>query len=281
MKNKTLFFMLIFSLFINCQVISQEKMETDNMNSWNKSVAKINNNGKEIYGISYVPNIDKKYPVVIFSHGFNGTSKDFSMYSQYLAERGIGSYSFDFCGGSINSKSSLKTTEMTIFTEKEDLAKVIEEVKTWENVDKENIFLFGGSQGGLVTALVAEEYEKEIKGMLLLFPAFCIAEDWTKKFPRFESIPEEVNLWGVNLGKEFFQTIYKYDVYKNIGKFEKSVLIFHGDKDNVVHLKYSEKAIKSYKNAKLEVFANEGHGFKSEANKKVAKMIKEFVESKL
>ena len=111
------------------------------MYSLNKSIVKINHHGKEIYGVSYVPNIDKKYPIVIFSHGFNGTNRDFSMYGQYLAERGIGSYSFDFCGGSVYSKSSLKTTEMTIFSEKEDLSAVIDAVKTWEKVDKENVFL--------------------------------------------------------------------------------------------------------------------------------------------
>jgi len=117
--------------------------------------------------------------------------------------------------------------------------------------------------------------------MLLLFPAFCIAEDWTKKFLTIKSIPEKVDLWGVSLGKDFFQTIYGYNVYENIGRFAKDVLIFHGDKDNIVSLKYSEKALKLYKNANLEVFQGEGHGFTNEANKKVVKMIQEFVEGKL
>lgn len=277
MKKIILLFLLVINLFASNEGIGTEK--GNKMNLLTKKIAKINRYGREIHGVAYLPEIEKDYPIVIFSHGFNGTNRDFAMYGQYLAERGIGVYAFDFCGGSVNSKSSLKTNEMTIFTEKEDLSAVIEEIRTWEKVDKNNIFLFGGSQGGLVTALVAEKYEKEIKGMLLLFPAFCIAEDWTKRFPNYEDIPEKVDLWGVTLGREFFQTIYKYDVYKNIGKYSKNILIFHGDKDEIVSLDYSKRALDLYSNAKLEVFKGEGHGFSNAGNKKVVEMVEEFVNA--
>ena len=279
MKKIILLFLLAINLFASANSIGVEKGEGDKMNPLNKKIIKISHNRREIYGVAYLPEIEKEYPIVIFSHGFNGTNRDFAMYGQYLAERGIGAYAFDFCGGSVSSKSTLKTNEMTIFTEKEDLSAVIEEVRTWEKVDKNNVFLFGGSQGGLVTALVAEEYEKETTGILLLFPAFCIAEDWTKRFPNYENIPEKVDLWGVTLGREFFQTIHKYDVYKNIGKYSKNVLIFHGDKDEIVSLDYSKKARDLYSNVKLEVFTGEGHGFSNTGNKKVVQMVEEFVKT--
>lgn len=279
MKKIILVLVIFMNLFFYSQGIDMKKGEVNKMNSINKSVVKINHHNREVYGVAYLPNVEENYPIVIFSHGFNGTNRDFTMYGQYLAERGVGVYAFDFCGGSVNSKSSLKTNEMTIFTEKEDLSAVIEEVRTWEKVDKDKVFLFGGSQGGLVTALVAEEYEAKIKGILLLFPAFCIAEDWTKRFPNYEDIPENVDLWGVTLGREFFQTIHKYDVYKNIGKYSKNVLIFHGDKDEIVSLNYSKKALDLYPNAKLEVFKGEGHGFSNTGNKKVVQMIEEFVRT--
>jgi len=63
----------------------------------------------------------KKCPIVIFSHVFNETNADFAMNSEYLGGNGVGAYCLDFYGGSVNSKSDLKTTEMSIFTEKEDL----------------------------------------------------------------------------------------------------------------------------------------------------------------
>ena len=244
-----------------------------------KKVVKIKHHNREIYGVSYLPGNKDKYPVVIFSHGFNGTNSDFAMNSEYLAVNGIGAYCFDFCGGSINSKSDLKTSEMSLFTEKEDLCAVIDTIKNWDNVDSDNIFLFGGSQGGLVTALVADEYADQIKGILLLFPALCIADDWNKKFPTLGSIPDAHDLWGVTLGRVFFETIHGYDVFKNIGKFNKNVLIFHGDQDEVVALEYGKKASKLYKNAKIEVFQGEGHGFSEVGNKKVAEMTYEFVKT--
>lgn len=244
-----------------------------------KKVVKINHHNREIYGVSYLPTNKDKYPVVIFSHGFNGTNADFVMNSESLAANGIGAYCFDFCGGSVNSKSDLKTSEMTLFTEKEDLCAVIDAIKNWENVDSDNIFLFGASQGGLVTALVADECADQIKGILLLFPALCIADDWNRNFPTLESIPDEHDLWGVTLGRVFFETIHGYDVFKNIGKFNKNVLIFHGDQDEIVALEYGKRAAKLYKNAEIEVFQGEGHGFSEAGNKKVAEMTYEFVKT--
>lgn len=249
------------------------------MKNCTKNVVKIQHHGREIYGISYMPGSGKKCPVVIFSHGFNGTNTDFAMHSEYLAAKGVGAYCFDFCGGSVNSKSDLKTTEMSIFTEKEDLCAVIDTIKNWENVDRDNIFLFGGSQGGLVTALAADEYAEEIKGILLLYPAFCIADDWNVRFPTLTSIPDIHELWGVKLGRVFFESIHGYNVFEHIGKFHKNVLIFHGDQDKIVGLEYGERASKLYPHARIEVFSGEGHGFSTIGNKRVVEMTYEFVEA--
>ena len=249
------------------------------MNKCIKNVVKINHHGREIYGVSYMPDKKEKCPVVIFSHGYNGTNADFSMHSEYLTERGIGAYCFDFCGGSVHSKSDLNTNEMSIFTEKEDLCAVIDTISDWDNVDRDNIFLFGGSQGGLVTALVAEDYAEMIKGMLLLFPAFGIPDDWNSKFPTLDSIPENLELWGMTLGKSFFTSIHRYNVFEQIGKFDKDVLIFHGDRDDVVALDYGKRASKVYPHARIEVFPGEGHGFSEAGNKKVAEMTYEFVKA--
>ncbi len=228
-----------------------------------------------------MPNSKEKCPIVIFSHGFNGTNIEFAMNSEYLTKNGVGAFCFDFCGGSVNSKSDLKTNEMSIFTEKEDLCAVVENIKNWENVDPDNIFLFGGSQGGLVSALVADEYVEEIKGLLLLFPALCIADDWNKRFPTLESTPDTLELWGVLLGRIYFASIHDYNVFDHIGKFNKNVLIFHGDQDEIVALEYGNRAEKLYPHARIEVFPGEGHGFSEAGNKRVAEMTYEFVKTNI
>ena len=248
------------------------------MNKCIKNVVKINHHGREVYGVSYMPENKQKCPVVIFSHGFNGSNNDFAMNSEYLAANGVGAYCFDFCGGSVNSKSELKTSEMTIFTEKEDLCAVVDTIRNWDNVDSDNIFLFGASQGGLVTALTADEYEEKIKGVLLLFPALCIADDWNEKFPTLEGVPDVQEFWGVTLGRVFVESIHGYDVFEHIGKFHKNVLIFHGDKDPIVPTEYGERASKLYPHARFEVFHGEGHGFSEAGNKKVDEMTYEFLK---
>ncbi|GAA4062848.1 alpha/beta hydrolase family protein [Amphibacillus indicireducens] len=249
------------------------------MIEWTKNNLRIEHNGREVFAVSYLPKIKDKFPIVIFSHGYNGSHKDFLLNSEYLARKGIGAVSFDFCGGSVNSKSDLKTTDMTIFTEYEDLSAVIDAVKGWDNVDANNIFLFGGSQGGLISALVADERIDEIKGLLLLFPALCIPDDWNKKFPTLDRLPDTIDFWGVTLGRSFVESIHGYQVFDHIGKYHKNVLIFHGDQDEVVPLDYGVRAAQHYPRAEIEVFDGEGHGFSESNNQKVHDLTYAFVKA--
>ncbi len=236
----------------------------------------IRHNNRNISGRLYLPQKDK-FPMVILSHGFNGHGDDFSEYAETLAENEIGACTFDFCGGSLRSKSDWTTTEMTVFTEKEDLSAVIDTVKNQYGID--NIFLFGASMGGLVSALCSEEYSDEIKGLILLYPAFCVADNWNEYFPDVDDIPEIHRVWEVPLCKCFFETLHGFDVFEQIGNYSKNVLIMHGDKDNIVPLEYSDRANKIYKNSKLQVFSGEGHGFSANGDRRVAEMLVDFIKA--
>lgn len=151
--------------------------------------------------------------------------------------------------------------EMSLFTEKEDLVAVLESVKKWDRVDKNNIFVLGMSQGGAVSALAADEHAEDIRGLVLVFPAFCIPDDWNKWFPTRESIPDRYEFWEVTLGRPYIEAVHGYDIYEHIGKYDREVLIFHGDKDEVVPIRYGLRAAELYPNAKIEVYEGEGHGF--------------------
>jgi len=166
---------------------------------------------------------------------------------------------------------------MTIFTEKQDLISIIDEVLTWDCVDNDNIFLFGGSMGGLVSALTAEERQQDIKGLILLYPALCIADNWNKTYKNTEDIPEVTEFWGMQLGHQFFETLRYFKVFDVIGGFDKNVLLMHGTKDEIVPIDYSLQAVEHYHNAKLESFANEGHGFTDEGNRRMEAMTLFFI----
>lgn len=69
----------------------------------------IRNSGRRISATLYLPETEKS-PIVIFSHGFNGSGDDFKKQAEILAKNGIAALTFDFCGGSLSSKAICKPT---------------------------------------------------------------------------------------------------------------------------------------------------------------------------
>lgn len=242
-----------------------------------KNIA-IRHHNRNISGRLYLPQ-KSKCPMVILSHGFNGCGNDFSEYGKVLAQNGIGACVFDFCGGSLRSKSDLSTTEMTVFTEKEDLLAVIDFIE--KQSATQSIFLFGASMGGLVSALCANDYADKIQGMILLYPALCVADNWNEQFPDIKDIPDVHNVWEVPIGKAFFETLHNFNVFEHIDKFKKDVLIIHGDEDKIVPLEYSQKANGIYKDSKLKIFQGEGHGFSDIANRQTIRLLIEFINKEI
>ena len=55
---------------------------------------------------------------------------------------------------------------MTIFTEKEDLLAVYNDISNLDMVDANHVYLMGGSQGGLVTTLATEELQDKVAAMI-------------------------------------------------------------------------------------------------------------------
>lgn len=230
---------------------------------------RIRADGRTVFGTFYDPEAGEARPLVIFSHGFNGSGKDFDAEARALAEHGYCAFCFDFCGGSLETRSDLTTREMTIGTEREDLGAVLEELSLDRRTDKKRIVLFGGSQGGLVTALVAADLPQDVAAVFLLFPALCIPDDWTRAFPNKDALPDEFSRWGVPLGREFVRSVHGLDVFAHIAAYRGHVRIVHGDADDVVPLSYSRRAQAAYADAELAILPGEGHGFSPAGNAEV------------
>ena len=108
-----------------------------------------------IGGMLYRPAAPGKYPAVILCHGFNGHHTDFPMECASFAGHRYVCYAFDFCGAQADGLSIGRTaSEYTPYTMVEDLKAVVADLRRQDFVG-DQIFLFGGSQGGLVTAMVA------------------------------------------------------------------------------------------------------------------------------
>ena len=218
-----------------------------------------------------------RFPIVVFSHGYNGSKNDFKESAEYLMSKGIGAITFTFCGSGASDKSGFPTTDMTLFTEKEDLSAVVDYAKSmkWFNG---NLFLLGGSQGGMVSAMVAEDRAEDIKGMVLLFPGFSIPDDWNARYPNDDAVPASIDWWGVKLGRNFVLTLRDLDIYEKMDEFTKPVLLMHGTKDDIVPLRYSERAAETYPNAELVTYTGAGHGFDTMTMRDVEKRLLDFID---
>lgn len=276
---KKIILILIGVLFIQMITVSETKNYIEREESF------YNEKGEKIYGKLFLPVEkavkNKKYTTVIISHGFNGSAEYTSQFSKLLAKKGIASYVFEFRGGSMKTKSDMKMTEMSLFTEKKDLNDVLSHVEKLKEVDNRKIFLMGESQGGIVSAMSALELENRIKGLILIYPAFVIPESGRELYRTVEDIPDEITVFGAVIGKKYYMDIRELDIYKEIERYNGKVLIIHGDKDEIVPLKYSEKALSHYKDAELKVIPGAKHGFNPEEFEKAVNFSAEYIKKQI
>lgn len=219
--------------------------------------------GHSIYGRIYLPvGAEGPVPAVIFSHGYGGNNSTGAPYARELAQKGIIAYCYDFRGGSNSSRSDGSPLEMSVFTEKEDLEAVLAILQSMDNVDTDNIFLMGTSQGGMVFAMVGDAHPDEIKGMMLLYPAFCIPEDARARYASADQVPDKLSFFSwLTVGQNYVTDVWDYDVYADVTTYDKDILILHGDRDGTVDVSYSERAAEQYPSAELEIISGAGHGF--------------------
>ncbi len=208
------------------------------------------NQDKTIRGVEYLP-AGEKLPAVIMSHGFGGCQAEMSDWAERLAEMGLAVYTYDFCGGG-RGISDGDTADMTVLTEREDLATVLAYVQALPYTDNDRIVLWGFSQGGFVSALAAARIGEQIRGLVLIYPAFCIPDDGRAGVmpgtPGFDPdhIPEILMAGDMRVGKAYVEVSQKIDIYREIVKYRGNVLIVHGLSDAMVNYNYSVHAYRAY-----------------------------------
>ena len=222
----------------------------------------VNIGNQKIYGVCYMPiGINKKLKSIILSHGYGGNYTTNENYAKEFAKIGYFTYVFDFRGGSASSRSDGSTLEMSIFTEEDDLKCIVKAISNLDFVDKNNIYLFGTSQGGLVSAMVASDLKEQIKGLILLYPAFVLVDNAKSMYKNVDEIPNSTYFLWMNVGRTYFEKLLDYDPYKDVNLYTYDVLILHGDMDNIVPISYSYRALDVYKSVNLKVINGAGHGF--------------------
>lgn len=263
---------------VRIRIWKQEESDAES-GSFHTEIHSVRVRDDRIFTTVYVPEGKGPFPAVILSHGYNGKGNDFQAEASFFAGHGIVACTFDFCGGSARSDSSGSTKRMSVLTEKEDLEAVLSFLKGQKAVAQDQLFLFGGSQGGFVTTLAAAEMPEGIRGLILYYPAFCIPDDWRKKYPDPEQIPDSTEFWGMELGRPYFETAVQLDAYAALRSIRTDLLLLHGEKDAVVPLSYAQKAAEVGASVELEVLPGEGHGFSPDAAETAMKRALAFMQS--
>ncbi|WP_294484144.1 alpha/beta hydrolase [uncultured Ruminococcus sp.] len=216
----------------------------------------------------FIPETEGRYPCVIMSHGFNSCAEELHDIARVLAENGIYALCYDFNGGGNKGRSTGKTTDMSVLTEQNDLMAVLEYVKSLPLTGE--IYLYGESQGGFVSAITAPDIP-DIAGLFLVYPAFVIPHDWLS---RDESTMQgEFEFMGVKISKTYYDGIPRYDVFAKASEFKMPVKIWHGGADPVVDPEYSLKLVKTYEQCELKVISGLGHWFPPEQREVIAEEI--------
>lgn len=259
--------------------ISAEVSESLPVYEYEQRVIEVMNDGKKIYGVALIPqNVIEKVPLVICAHGLGGNYRTNMYYAQQLASHGIAAYCFDFRGGGGNMSDGA-TTDMSVMTEVSDLEAILEAAQRWDFTDAEQISLLGTSQGGIVSSITAARHKDKIAGLVLLYPAFLVSDELHERFASIDDVPESFWLNWITAGRCYAEDMWDYDVYEEIGNYENNVLLIHGSADNIVPLSYSEKALETYRCARLEVLPGAGHGFYGQDAQQALTWILEYLET--
>ena len=217
--------------------------------------------GLKIWGELYLPEADTPLPLVICSHGFGGNHEHVKSYAQAFARNGIAAFAFDFIGGGYGSKSDGTMKEMSVLTEAADLCAVMDRMKELPEINPEQVFLLGASQGGFVSSYVAGIRPDEVAGVIALYPAYVLQDNAWKQTPDPENIPDTINLMGIALGGIYNRDAQSFDIYDVIRNYPGKVLILHGTVDSVAPISYSERAVEVFPDAELIRYEGANHGF--------------------
>ncbi len=214
----------------------------------------------DIYGVLRMPEDEGPVPLIILCHGFGGSHIGNLDYVSFFASNGFAAFGMDFCGGGLFTRSAGKMTDMSVLTEAEDLNAVIDRFLKDDRFSC--VCLWGESQGGFVSSYVAAQRPEDIAALVLEYPAYVLVDSAKSRRREDGSFPETDRLLGMRIGRGYNGALADMDIYGHISGYPGPVMILHGDRDRLVPLSYSEKALEAFPQAKMKVLPGQGHGFR-------------------
>lgn len=256
--------------------------------SYRRHIMWCKHDGKKVFGVAYLPEAaeqsfftGEKFPTVVLAHGLGADHTHMDVYAQMLARAGFVTYAIDFCGGGPDSKSDGTTLDMTVKTEMDDLRAAVDLMLSEPFTNPRQLFLMGNSQGGYVSAMLAQQMPDTFRAIALVYPAFSLYEATRARYAQDSDIPDEDEFFGLRLSRAYAVDALAHDPFERMDSYGHDVLIVHGTDDQVVPLEYSRRAVGTYPSARLEVIDGAGHGFRGETREHAAHLVLDFFKAEL
>ena len=251
-------------------VHQDEPIEIEATKDYQKEDKTIYRDNLKIVGELYIPTNDYDvFPLIILSHGFGGNMSSTRNDALAFTKQGFATFVFDFIGGGFSIQSDGQMTEMSVLTEAKDLNAVIDYLLEDERISSRHIFLLGQSQGGFVSTYVAGTRD-DIRGLIGFYPAYCIKDDALEQYPNADQVPDPYQMakMGTTLGKIYYTDVVSFDIYEVMEDIECDTVIIHGTADNVVPVRYAQRASETIPNCTYLELQGAGHGFSGQDNDK-------------
>ena len=206
--------------------------------------------------------LEDKCPLLVLEHGFTGHMEERHIVgiAEYVRSLGFAVLRVELYG---HGKSDGEFKNHTIFKWVNQMLAVIDYAAGLSFVT--DIYLAGHSQGGLTTMIVGAMERDRLKAIMPLAPAIVILDGARKgnmlgaEFDP-KDIPDEIVFEdGKVLSGNYFRVAQMLPVEESIERFEKPVLIVHGDADEAVPVKYAYDIAPKYKNCTLKIIKGDTH----------------------
>lgn len=215
--------------------------------------------GQKIKGAIFLPEGEGPFPTVVMIQGLGISYPIFTDTAKEIAKKGVATVNFD-CRGYVPEKfySEGEFFDMTPSSCVKDIISVTNVISEYPAIDKENIFIWGHSYGGILATMAAVEQPDVFKGFIGLNPAFQMPDEFRNLY---NDNTETFILEGGEIGEPLARELMAMDIFETMKSYENNVLILTGTKD-AIFIDYPEaydKAMVSFPNVKKIVEEGADH----------------------
>lgn len=206
---------------------------------------------------------------IIFCHGLAvGKEREDAFFAaaETLHKKGFSLLLFDFRANGKSSGDSVK--DFLISGQQTDIDTAVAYMK---DHGSKTIYLAGASFGGAAVTLYATTHMDTIEKLLLLNPSLDYERSISKHFlPGMEALNKEgfveIGSRNYRLGRKLYEEMKTIAPYKELEKWQKDLLIIHGDSDHLVPHKLVVEIFEKLSNPqkKFNLILGADHGFHEE-----------------